>query len=178
MRVYAPYKGGGDTNQPEASSATLNSAPVRWGTQDPPNNNPTQQTSNTTSVGGSTYNITNNNNINYNYGANITAISSEGNVPTFNDSEKSKKPADDGSTLGYLSSAVGSIVPTSVSGAIQNSKGFAKASDSIKRAVGVDIHRAMGGKSAVEVAEERLEKERREMNTGFGSHGPGGYQGI
>mgnify|MGYP006090346425 CR=1 FL=1 len=30
-----------------------------------------------------TYNITNNNNINYNYGSNITAISSEGSVPTF-----------------------------------------------------------------------------------------------
>ena len=61
--------------------------------------------------------------------------------------------------MGYLASAAGNLVPTSISGAVQNSKTFAKASDSIKRAVGVDLHAAMGGKSAVEIAEERLKKE-------------------
>ena len=43
------------------------------------------------SYGGSTYNITNNNNINYNYGSNITAISSDGQVPTFQELEKQKQ---------------------------------------------------------------------------------------
>ena len=40
-------------------------------------------------------NNTNNNNINYNYGSNITAISSDGtgSVPTFHDLEKAKKEA-------------------------------------------------------------------------------------
>ena len=55
--------------------------------------------------GGSTFNITNNNNINYNYGSNITAISSEGNVPTFTDIEKKK----DAGALGALGSAIGSV---------------------------------------------------------------------
>jgi len=53
------------------------------------NNNPTSAGAKTyspygnDSQTGSTYNITNNNNINVNYGSNITALSSEGNVPTF-----------------------------------------------------------------------------------------------
>jgi hypothetical protein len=33
------------------------------------------------------------------------------------------------------------------------------ASDAVKRTVGVDIRRAMGGKSAAEIAEERLRKD-------------------
>lgn len=50
------------------------------------------------------------------------------------------------------------------------------ASDSIKRTVGIDIRRAMGGKTAAEIAEERLKNE-------YGSNPPaylggGGYQGI
>lgn len=81
-------------------------------------------------------------------------------MPTFHDLDKAKKKAEEQNTyMGKLTSAVGNMVPTSVSGAIQGSKTFAKASDSIKRAVGVDIHAAMGGKSAVDIAEERLKKE-------------------
>jgi hypothetical protein len=36
---------------------------------------------------------------------------------------------------------------------------LAKASESIKRNTGLDIHKAIGGKTAVEIAEERLKKE-------------------
>ena len=62
---------------------------MKWGPEG------ASQTTNrsTSNIGGSTYNITNNNNINYNYGSNITAISSEGSVPTFHEMEKQKKAA-------------------------------------------------------------------------------------
>lgn len=49
------------------------------------------------------------------------------------------------------------------------------ASDNIKRATGLDIRRAMGGKSAAEIAEERLKNEYESSKYGGGS---GGYQGI
>lgn len=63
-------------------------------------------------------------------------------------------------------------MPTGVTSSITSSKGFAKASDSIKRVIGVDIHGALGGKSCAEVAEERLRKD-------LGSYGgSGGYQGV
>ena len=40
-----------------------------------------------------------------------------------------------------------------------NSSVLTSASDTIKRNVGVDIRSALGGKSAVEIAEERLKKD-------------------
>ena len=71
-----PSSGGSKTYSPyeNADSGTLN----------------TRSTGNTwgPSKEGSTFNITNNNNINYNYGSNITAISSEGSVPTFQEIDK------------------------------------------------------------------------------------------
>ena len=42
---------------------------------------------------------------------------------------------------------------------VSNSSYLVSANDSIKRTVGVDIRRAMGGKSAAEMAEERLKKD-------------------
>lgn len=152
---------------------------LKWGAGGPE----TSSTSNVVSSGqgGSTYNITNNNNINYNYGSNITAISSDGSgsVPTFHDLEKAKKEAAANqsyaaSALGYLGSGVGSVASgiggsKSLSGvskglgtvaqSLQSSKGLAQVSDSIKRNTGLDIHKALGGKTAVELAEERLKKE-------------------
>ena len=44
--------------------------------------------------------------------------------------------------------------------------------------VGVDIHKAVGGKSAVELAEERLRKEQSEYKPFGNSNSTGGYQGI
>ena len=100
-------------------SGSLNTAAPRWGNQSSdPAAASTMQTSNTTSIGSSTFNITNNNNINYNYGDNVTAIGSDGKVPTFQDLDKQSKSNDKGSYLGQLTSAVGNIVPASVSGAI------------------------------------------------------------
>ena len=40
-----------------------------------------------------------------------------------------------------------------------NSTYITSASDAVKRTVGVDIRRAMGGKTAAEIAEERLKKD-------------------
>ena len=71
-KVYTPYSSDPIDSGMGSSSTTTN----KWG---PENLN----ASSTQQIGGSTYNITNNNNINYNYGSNITAISSEGSVPTF-----------------------------------------------------------------------------------------------
>lgn len=62
---------------------------------------------------------------------------------------------------------------------IHSSKVFASASDSIKRTTGLDIHRAIGGKTAVEVAEMRLREEQDRNNLGGGLYGgSGGYVGI
>lgn len=62
---------------------------------------------------GGTYNITNNNNINYNYGSNVTAISSasDGPVPTFHELDKQrKKDAKSGSgVMGGIGSAMSSV---------------------------------------------------------------------
>ena len=52
-----------------------------------------------------------------------------------------------------------------------NSTYLTSASDSIKRTVGVDIRRALGGKSAAEIAEERLRKEQNENSKGYGYSG-------
>jgi hypothetical protein len=53
---------------------------------------------------------------------------------------------------------------------------LANASDAIKRNVGVDIRKALGGKTAVEIAEERLKADQAANGSGL-SYG-GGYQGI
>jgi hypothetical protein len=68
-KIYSPYQ-----NSDAGEGLNLNSKSTgnAWGPQKE----------------GSTFNITNNNNINYNYGSNITAISSEGSVPTFQEMEK------------------------------------------------------------------------------------------
>lgn len=77
VKVYAPYQEGVNQNPPSYSSSSLNTGGnSTWG---PSNSNPTPP---------ATYNITNNNNINYNYGSNITAISNDGPVPTFHELEK------------------------------------------------------------------------------------------
>ena len=52
---------------------------------------------------------------------------------------------------------------------------MATASDAIKRNVGVDIRRALGGKTAVEIAEDRLKADQ--AANGGGGYG-GSYQGI
>lgn len=74
-------------------------------------------------------------------------------------------------------SAVGSSkIGQSVSNSVSGSTYLASASDSIKRTVGVDLRRAMGGKTAVEIAEERLRADQAaNMASGYGA---GGYQGI
>ena len=94
-------------------------------------------------------------------------------MPTFQEADKAKKKQAPG-TLGSIGSTIGSFVPTGVTSGLTQSKGFAKASDSIKRAIGVDIHGALGGKSCAEVAEERLAKD---LKGGYGG-GSGGYQGV
>jgi len=56
---------------------------------------------------------------------------------------------------------------------LQNSSVLMNASDSIKRTTGMDIRKAIGGKTAVEIAEERL---RKDQQTNFGkSSYTGGY---
>lgn len=140
---------------------------------------------------GSTYNITNNNNINYNYGSNITAISSDGggSVPTFHDLDKAKREAAKAggasyaaNALGYVGSSLGSVSSgvassagglSSVTKSLQTSKGLAQVSDTIKRNTGLDIHRALGGKTAVQLAEDRLQREQEQSRGGYG-----GYQGV
>jgi len=42
---------------------------------------------------------------------------------------------------------------------INKSKALINANDSIKRTVGIDIRKAIGGKSTAEIAEERLRTE-------------------
>lgn len=54
-------------------------------------------------------------------------------------------------------------------------------SDTIKRNTGFDLHKAIGGKSAAEIAEERLKKEYQDSRYGggeMGGYSAGGYQGI
>lgn len=67
--------------------------------------------------------------------------------------------------MGQLTSAVGNVAGSmgSLSAGLQkatNSTYVTSASDAIKRTVGVDIRRAMGGKTAAEIAEERLKKDQ------------------
>jgi hypothetical protein len=95
---------------------------------------------------GSTFNVTNNNNINYNYGSNITAISNDGPVPTFHDLDKKKKNGGSGgggssstgnAALGGIGSALAGVgnskiwLGQSVSSAVAGSTYLASASDSI-----------------------------------------------
>lgn len=58
-----------------------------------------------------------------------------------------------------LGNVVSSEVIASATSTVQSSKILAKASETIKRNTGLDIHRAIGGKTAAEIAEERLKKE-------------------
>jgi hypothetical protein len=113
----------------------------------------------------STYNITNNNNINYNYGSNITAISSDNN-------QSHIAPASTLNRLGgALSAVTNSEYITNATKFVQSSNVLQNANDTIKRTVGVDIRKYVGGKSAVEIAEERLRQEQ-EQNYRAGG---GGY---
>ena len=77
VQVYSPYQGGG--SQQSQSSSINTGGNSTWG---PSSSNTSQP---------ATYNITNNNNINYNYGSNITAISNDGPVPTFHEIDKQKR---------------------------------------------------------------------------------------
>lgn len=71
----APISYGGS----EPSSTIIQSKPPVWGAD----------TIISSNLGGATFNITNNNNINNNYGSSITAISSDNtSVPTFHDLDK------------------------------------------------------------------------------------------
>lgn len=190
-RVYTPY----NPNEDPVLKVSGSSSGLKWGASGPESSSSSNVVS--SGQGGSTYNITNNNNINYNYGSNITAISSDGSgsVPTFHDVEKAKKEAAANqsyaaSALGYLGSGAGAVasglgknIPgagrslNTVAQTLQSSKGLAQVSDSIKRNTGLDIHKALGGKTAVELAEERLKKEQTDARGGYGG-GYGGYQGI
>ena len=122
-RVYSPYNPADD---PVLKTPTAGG--IKWGaggaTQSAASSAPLGTSAGASGIGssqpaGSTYNITNNNNINYNYGSNITAISSDGGgpVPTFHDVDKAKKAAEKkagtlsyaSGALGYLGSSVGAI---------------------------------------------------------------------
>lgn len=98
-KTYSPYSQA-DSGTP---STTLNSKGGSWGPPKPE---------------GSTYNITNNNNINYNYGSNITAISSEGSVPTFQEMEQQRKSEQSG-TLGAIGSAISNVAKSNI---VKNAK--------------------------------------------------------
>jgi hypothetical protein len=70
----------------------------------------TPYTSSTTQhVGGSTFNITNNNNINVNYGSNITSFGSEATVPTFQDLDKKNQSNNQGGVGAALYGTLGNI---------------------------------------------------------------------
>ena len=89
--MYNPYSAGSQSDTP-SSNINQSSKPEvpRWGPT--PAATSSSEAQQSTTVAGSTFNITNNNNINYNYGSNITAISSDsGSVPTFHDIDKKKK---------------------------------------------------------------------------------------
>lgn len=79
-----------------------------------------------------------------------------------------------GSIVGGVTGALSKSEYLSNAGQIlQKSKMLTNASDNIKRATGLDIRRAMGGKTAAEIAEERLKNEYQ-SSTKY----TGGYQGI
>jgi hypothetical protein len=61
------------------------------------------------------------------------------------------------SIMGGMSSALAkSEYLNSAGQMLQKSKVLASASDSVRRVTGVDVRRAMGGKSAADIAEERI----------------------
>jgi hypothetical protein len=62
-----------------------------------------------------------------------------------------------GAAVGGISGSLGSV--STGLGKAANSTFVTTASDAVKRTVGVDIRRAMGGKTAAEIAEERLKKD-------------------
>jgi len=115
---------------------------------------------------GSTYNITNNNNINYNYGSNITAIQSENS----NSFEKKRAEANQG-YFGSVTSAISSSkYLQDASKMMEKSAMLQNANDTLKRTVGVDIRKAIGGKTAAEIAEARL-KSDTDLNRFGGGRG-------
>jgi len=85
LKTYSPYSADNDKPVTAISSSGGFGGGTKWGSSGA---EPANAMSSTSNIGGSTFNITNNNNINYNYGSNITAISSEGSVPTFQDIDK------------------------------------------------------------------------------------------
>lgn len=128
-------------------------------------------------------------------------------MPTFHDLDNKKKDEAKGGimssaqgTMGYIGSSIGSVASgmgssgsnpaqksgegtgalNSITKSLQTSKGLASVSDSIKRNTGLDIHKALGGKTAVDLAEERLQRERESLGMGSQGYGGnyGGYQGI
>ena len=74
--------------------------------------------------------------------------------------------------VGSVTSGLGGV--TAGLGKAANSTYVTAASDAVKRTVGVDIRRAMGGKTAAEIAEERLKKDQMENGSYQGGYG-GGY---
>jgi hypothetical protein len=80
-----------------------------------------------------------------------------------------------GAAVGGISTGLGSV--STGLGKAANSTFVTSASDAVKRTVGVDIRRAMGGKTAAEIAEERLKKDQMESGSYGGGYG-GGYQGV
>lgn len=100
-------------------------------------------------------------------------------------------------TMGYIGNSIGSVASgitgsganaqkstegtgtlNSITKSLQTSKGLASMSDSIKRNTGLDIHKALGGKTAVQLAEERLKREQDSLGSGGYGSNTGGYQGI
>ena len=64
------------------------------------------------------------------------------------------------SVLSNVTSAIsGSQYVSSAGDMINKSKTFISANDKIKRTTGIDIRKAMGGKSAAEIAEERIRND-------------------
>jgi len=178
-KVYSPYNPADDPVLKVPTKGAL-----KWGA-----GGPTSSSSNATGSGG----IASNSNTSYNYGSNITAMSSDGGgtVPTFHDLGRKKDAAKAGgpsyasSTLGYIGNSVGSVASgvsssgglSSVTKSLQTSKGLAQMSDSLKRHTGLDIHRALGGKTAVELAEDRLQRDQAQSRGGYGGS-YSGYQGV
>ena len=78
--------------------------------------------------------------------------------------EKHRAAQQQAGALGSISSALSNMTTAisssqylaSASDALNKSKVLINANDSIKRTVGFDIRKAIGGKSAAEIAEERL----------------------
>lgn len=60
---------------------------------------------------------------------------------------------------------------------INKSKAFINANDSIRRTTGLDIRKTLGGKSAAEIAEQRLKDDLANKHKSS-YNGIGGYQSV